>query len=130
MARAPLDSPPAYGGRTTEHGGGGGATVRRSPPPPRFAWSPSPASQGRNHTACFDIRSSRQPSVQGGHVERGEAVMPEPADVGGEERPDVRDAVFQHGEAIEPAAEGIALIALRIDAAHGKHARMHHAGAA
>src|SRR5690348_586358 len=51
--------------------------------------------------------------------------MLQPTHVGFEEGADVRHAVFQHGETIEPAAEGETLIALWIDAAHFEHARMH-----
>src|SRR6478736_1978201 len=54
--------------------------------------------------------------------------MPQPADVGVEERTDIGDAIFQHGKPVDATAEGVTLIFFRIDAAHGKHAWMHHAG--
>ena len=52
-----------------------------------------------------------KPSVQRRDVERSEAVMLQPAQIGVEERPNVGDAVFQHRHAVEAEAEGEALIA-------------------
>jgi len=46
-------SPPVYGGSTAESGEGGAVVAPLSPPPPRFAWSPSPASQGRNQESAL-----------------------------------------------------------------------------
>ena len=56
-------------------------------------------------------------------------VVAQPADVGFEERPQVGDAVLQHGDALDAHAPGEALPLARIDAAVRQHARMHHAAA-
>src|SRR5271165_6029082 len=56
--------------------------------------------------------------------------MPEPAQIRFEERAQIGRAVFEHRHAIEAEAEREALVALRIDAAHFQHTRMHHARAA
>ena len=47
-----------------------------------------------------------------------EAVVAQPAQIGLEEGAQIGDAVFQHGDALDPHAEGEALLARRIDAAH------------
>ena len=60
---------------------------------------------------------------------RGEAVMLEPAQIGGEEGAQIRHAVFQHGDAVDAEAEGEALIALGIEPDILEHVRMHHAAA-
>src|SRR5262249_28347919 len=53
----------------------------------------------------------RQPEPEARLVEEGEAVVAEPAQVRVEEGAQVRDAVFQHRDALDPHAEGEALIA-------------------
>src|SRR5262245_575197 len=55
--------------------------------------------------------------------------MAEPAQIGLEEGAQIRDAVFQHGDAVEPHAEGKALPLVGIEAACTDHIGMHHAGA-
>ncbi len=100
--------------------------VNVDPHPIRFADRTSPVAGGGNVHANFH---RLKPSVERGNVERRKSVMAQPAQIGFEHGAQIADAVFQHGKAIEPAAEGEALIARRIDAAHFQHARMHHAGA-
>src|SRR6185369_13900271 len=98
-------------------------------------WSPD--RQSPPHRPPFrDVPSARRASassaedlMQRGNIERGEAIMLEPSQIGFEKRAQIRDAVFQHRETVDAEAEGVTLIARRIDAAHLQHARMHHAGA-
>src|SRR5690348_16535341 len=73
--------------------------------------------------------SPRKPEPEARLVEEGEAVMAEPSEVGVEEGAQVRDAVFQHRDALDPHAEGEALIAGAVDAAHLQHLGMHHPAA-
>src|SRR6516162_282284 len=76
------------------------------------------------------IPSSRaQPAGKRGKVERAEAVMREPANVGLEERPQIRHAVFEHGDAVDAQAPGEALVFVGIEPAIAQHVRMHHAAA-
>jgi hypothetical protein len=56
------------------------------------------------------------PPCSARHVERPEAVVAQPAQVGIEEGAQVGDAVFQHGDAVDAHAEGEALIDVGIDA--------------
>src|SRR5215475_5643997 len=74
-------------------------------------------------------QSCAQSAREGGKVERTEAVMREPAHVGLEERAEVRHAVFEHGDAVDPHAPGEALILVGIKPAILQHVRMHHAAA-
>ena len=69
------------------------------------------------------------PARDARHVERQEAVVPHPAQVGREHVAQVGDAILEHGDAVEPHAEGEALVALRIEPAVADHVRVHHAGA-
>src|SRR5688572_13437586 len=55
--------------------------------------------------------------------------MVEPANIRLEERAQVRHAVFQHGDAVDPHAPGEALELVRIEAAVAHHVRMDHAAA-
>src|SRR5580704_14707198 len=55
--------------------------------------------------------------------------MREPTDVGLEEDAQVRHAVFEHGEAVDPHAPGKALVLVGIEAAVFQDIRMHHAAA-
>ncbi|MNQ71462.1 hypothetical protein D3C85_861300 [compost metagenome] len=55
--------------------------------------------------------------------------MRQPARIGFEHGAQVRDAVFQHGQAINAHAEGEALILIRVDAAVAQHIGVHHAAA-
>src|SRR5882672_7957618 len=55
--------------------------------------------------------------------------MLQPAEIGFEERSQIRNAIFQHREPIDAEPESVALIGLGIDAAHLEHARMDHARA-
>src|SRR5665213_2992863 len=59
-------------------------------------------------------------------VEGREAVVLQPAHVGGEHVAQVRHAIFQHGQAVDPHAEGEALPFVRIEAAAAQHIGMHH----
>src|SRR5262245_348947 len=52
--------------------------------------------------------------------------MAEPAEIGFKERAEVGDAVFQHGDAVEPHAEGKALPLIGIETAGPDHSGMHH----
>ena len=63
------------------------------------------------------------------HVEGGEAVVAQPAQIGVEHVAQVGDAVFQHGDAVEAHAERPALVLLGIEAAVGDHLRVDHAAA-
>ena len=69
------------------------------------------------------------PHHQRRQIERQEAVMPEPAQIAVEEGAQIGDAVFEHGDALDPHAEGEALIDVGIEAAIGEHLGMDHAGA-
>src|SRR5260370_11976866 len=55
--------------------------------------------------------------------------MGEPAHVGLEERATFRDAVFEHGDAIDPKPPSEALILVGIEPAIAQHVGMHHAAA-
>ena len=70
------------------------------------------------------------PPSSDGHVERREAVMLQPAQIGVEEGAQVGHAVFQHREAVDAHAEGEALV-LRRDRGRRCRARLrvHHAAA-
>src|SRR5262245_25435162 len=72
---------------------------------------------------------SGKPTRERRHVERRAAIVPEPAQVGGEERAQVRYAVFQHREPVETHAEREALVFFRVEPAVCEHVRMHHAAA-
>src|ERR1700733_13603928 len=73
--------------------------------------------------------SPAQSSGERGDVERLEAIMIDPAQVRVEEVAQVRQAVFEHRQAVEANAPGEALIDLRIEAAIGQHIGMDHAAA-
>src|SRR5215470_14097490 len=73
--------------------------------------------------------SRTQAAGQRRQVERAEAVMREPAHVGFEEGAQVRHAVLQHGDAVDPHTPGEPLVLVRIDAAVLEHVRMHHSTA-
>src|SRR5262245_6635609 len=92
----------------------------------RLEW---PSIHGLNHKDLQRERSVAQSSRKRGEVERAEAVMGEPAHVGLEKRAEIRHAVFEHGDAIDPQAPGEALILIRIKPAIAQHVRMHHAAA-
>src|SRR5882757_7672338 len=76
-----------------------------------------------------DGRSAGEAGGQAGDVERHEAVMLQPAQIGVVEGAQVGDAVFQHRRTLDPHAEGEALVAGGIDAAGLQHLRMDHAAA-
>ncbi len=61
--------------------------------------------------------SAAQAAGEAGDVEGGKAVVAQPAEVGLEERAQVGDAVFQHGDAVDAHAEGEALPLIGVDAA-------------
>src|SRR6266571_6653242 len=92
----------------------------------RLEW---PSIHGLDHKDVQRERSVAQSSRKRGEVERAEAVMGEPAHVGLEERTEIRHAVFEHGDAIDPQAPGEALILVGIEPAIAQHVRMHHAAA-
>src|SRR5208337_1619516 len=75
------------------------------------------------------IDSAAQPAKQAWDIERPEAIVIEPADVGLEKSPQIRHPIYQHGDAVEPEAPGDALIDIRIKPAISKDVRMHHAAA-
>src|SRR5580693_8553592 len=77
----------------------------------------------------FIMASGAQSPRQGRDIERAEAVVRQPAHVGLEEGAQVRHAVFEHGEAVDPHAPGKALVLVGIEAAVFQHVRMHHAAA-
>src|SRR5262245_52813564 len=93
------------------------------------SWETSVGSRFTTPSPQGAARASTDPLRQSGQQERAEAVMLEPARIGGEEIAQIRHAVFQHGETIDAHAEGVALVFLRIDAAITQHVRMHHAAA-
>src|ERR1700727_727310 len=68
-------------------------------------------------------------SLRGGEVERLEAIVINPAQVRIEKVAQVRQAVFEHRQAIEADPPGETLINLGIDAAIGQHVGMDHAAA-
>src|ERR1700724_2206124 len=55
--------------------------------------------------------------------------MVEPADVGLEESPQIRHAVFQHGDTVDAHAPGEPLIDIGVEPAIFQDIRMHHAAA-
>src|SRR5215510_4008390 len=63
-------------------------------------------SQARVNFIMVMQQSCAQSAREGGKVERTEAVMREPAHVGLEERAQVRHAVFEHRDAVDPHAPG------------------------
>src|SRR5204863_445396 len=73
--------------------------------------------------------SSAEPPRQRWHVEGGEAVVLEPAQVGVEEGAQIGGAVFQHRQTIEAHAPSEALILRRIEAAHLDDLGVDHAAA-
>src|SRR6266702_4452316 len=73
--------------------------------------------------------SPTQASRERRKIERAEAVVLEPAHVRLEERAQVRHAVFEHGDAIDPHAPGKALEGIGVDAAVLQHLGMHHSAA-
>src|SRR5262249_2711190 len=73
--------------------------------------------------------SRTQAAGQRRQVERAEAVMREPAHVGLKEGAQVRHAILEHGDAVDPHTPGEALILVRIDADVAQHVRMHHSTA-
>src|SRR5580700_2090635 len=77
----------------------------------------------------FIIALRAQSSRQRRPVERAEAVVGEPADIGLEEGAQVRHAVLEHGDAIDAHAPGEALILVGVEPAIFQHVRMHHAAA-
>src|SRR3984957_889956 len=74
---------------------------------------------------CSPAQSSRERR----DVERLEAVVIDPAQVRVEKVPQIRQAVFEHRQAVEADAPGEALIDLRVEAAISQHVRMDHAAA-
>src|SRR5918998_284713 len=58
-----------------------------------------------------------KPADEARNVERAEAVMVQPADIGLEEGAQIGHAVFQHGDAIDPHTPGEALVLVRIEPA-------------
>src|SRR6202046_1553763 len=73
--------------------------------------------------------SPAQSSGERGDVERLEAIMIDPAQVRVEEVAQVRQAVFEHRQAVEADAPGEALVDLRVETAIREHVRMDHAAA-
>src|SRR5262249_10951905 len=71
--------------------------------------------------------SRAQSSGERRPIERPEAVMGQPTHVSLEEGTQIRHAVFQHGDAIDPHAPGKPLVLVRIKAAITQHVWMHHA---
>src|SRR5581483_6165542 len=62
------------------------------------------------------------------NVERQEAVMPEPPEVAVVHRAQIRDAVFQHRDPLDPHAEGEPLVLRWVDPAIVQDLRVDHAG--
>src|SRR5687768_9237572 len=90
--------------------------------PPTFRNWRSPsyrarASPAKRSSARTMIPSLAQPSGQSREIERAEAVMRQPSRVGFEELPQVRHAVFQHGDAVDPQAPGKTLVLTGVDSA-------------
>src|SRR5580704_7978874 len=75
------------------------------------------------------IRSPAQSPGERRDVERLEAIVIDPAQVRVEEVAQIRQAVFEHRQAIEADAPSEALIDLRVEAAIRKHIGMDHAAA-
>src|SRR5277367_4959093 len=76
----------------------------------------------------FDFSPAQSPGERR-NVERLEAVVIDPAQVGVEEVAQVWQAVLQHRHPVEPHAPGEALIGLRVDAAVRQHVGVDHAAA-
>src|SRR5262245_43865540 len=70
-----------------------------------------------------------QSGRQCGKVQRAKAIVGEPAHIRLEERPQVRHAVFEHGDPVDPQAPGEALVFVRIEPAIVQHGGMDHAAA-
>src|SRR3546814_20124542 len=65
------------------------------------------------------------PPHHGGHLQRHEAVVLHPAQVGLVENPQVREAVLPHGDALDAHAEGETLVLVGLDAAVRPHLGVH-----
>src|SRR6218665_3087962 len=74
-------------------------------------------------------RSNAQTAEQRRHIERAEAVVVHPANIGVEEIAQVRHAVFQHGDAVETHAPGKSLVLVRVQTTGAQNIWMHHAAA-
>ena len=103
-------------------------SIRHSGVHPHPRPFPARAARGVRAHPAF-VRLGRQPARQRRHVERREAVVPQPAQVGGEHVAQIGDAVFQHGDAVEAHAEGEALVLVGIEAAVADDVGVHHAAA-
>src|ERR1700722_2160071 len=73
------------------------------------------------------IRSPAHSPCERRDIERLEPIMIDPAQIRVEEVAQVRQAVFEHRQAVEADAPCEALIHLRVEAAIGKHVGMNHA---
>src|SRR3569833_853395 len=73
--------------------------------------------------------SAAQASRQRRQVQRPEAGGADPAQIAVEEVAQVRQAVFEHGDAVESHAPGEALIFVGVDAAVAQHIGVDHAAA-
>src|SRR6185437_15769153 len=76
-------------------------------PPPGPLRGPTSPSRGEVKNACCSSRA--QPPGESREIQRAEAIMREPAHVRFEEGAQVRHAVFEHGDAVDPHAPGKAL---------------------
>src|SRR5579863_9418652 len=74
-------------------------------------------------------RSPAQPSRQGRNVERPEAVVIEPTYVRLKEVAQIRHTVFEHGDAVDSHAPGVALPCVGIEAAILQDIGVNHAAA-
>src|SRR6185312_7888981 len=110
--------------REFHHDGRARARADRFPPP-----------QGGRERGCITVHDAslrRLPTQSSGKrrkVERAKTVMRQPAHVRLEEGAQVRHAVFEHGDTVDPHAPGKALKFVGIEPAIAQHVRMHHAAA-
>src|SRR5665213_1474224 len=70
-----------------------------------------------------------QASCESRNLQRTESVMSEPSEIGFEKRAQIWDAVFQHGQTIQPHTTGEALVLFWIKPTSLDDIGMHHAGA-
>src|SRR5262245_15447519 len=73
--------------------------------------------------------SPRQTGGERRQVEGGEAVVAQPAQIRREHVAQVGDAVLEHRDAVEPHAEGEALVLLGVEPAIAGNVGVHHAAA-
>src|SRR5262245_28866444 len=79
--------------------------------------------------ACANSVSPAQAAGEGGKLERAKTIVGEPANVRFKERPQIRNAVFEHGNTIDAESPGEPLIFVGVEPAIAQYIGMHHSAA-